>query len=267
MLLELFLLIWISLCTYGLIYGPKMISLWNGEANEQISALESNRTYSGGFSFVSIDALTASTITAYEAALQQHVRAVARKKALLFNTNDPVSIMESTNPPTTTAANIKYSTRSTTARPSVSQKTRSIANTHCSNIVSPRSTFDGTRDDHSNGVLNQAAASARSSIVGSEVDLIVNSNPITMARKTYLPRKLSDTSQNLTMLPIRTRDTSDNATPLRSTFTLVEHRTAYNQTYTANSAVNEIGNTLLPNSLNDTSSQQNDNDDTASIVG
>jgi len=81
LLLELFLIIWIALCTWGFVFSTKIYTVFQGEQAEQFSHLESQRTYTGGFSFVSVDALTKQTIDAYLQALSAHMKAVQARKA------------------------------------------------------------------------------------------------------------------------------------------------------------------------------------------
>ena len=82
-LMELFLVFWVAYSTWAFIFGTKLFTIAQGEKAEAYSHLESQRTYTGGFSFVSIDALTKQTIAAYEAALEEHLGAVRRKRMVI----------------------------------------------------------------------------------------------------------------------------------------------------------------------------------------
>ena len=87
-ILVLIMILWIGVSIYGFIIGTKLYTLMQGEANEQISQLESNRTVSGGFSFVSVDALSVHTIDTYLKALKSHLTSVQQKKLQLTKNTD-----------------------------------------------------------------------------------------------------------------------------------------------------------------------------------
>jgi len=57
-LMEMFLVFWVAYSTWSFIFGTKIFTLAQGEKAEMVSTLESQRTYTGGFSFVSVDALS-----------------------------------------------------------------------------------------------------------------------------------------------------------------------------------------------------------------
>lgn len=61
-LMELFLVFWVAFGTWAFIFGTKLFTIAQGEKAAAVSHLESNRTFTGGFSFVSVDALTKQTI-------------------------------------------------------------------------------------------------------------------------------------------------------------------------------------------------------------
>ena len=82
-ILIILMIVWITACVFVFIFGTKLYTLAQGEAREHISNLESNRTMTGGFSFVSVDALSQHTIGQYCTALEAHLRAVKTRRAQL----------------------------------------------------------------------------------------------------------------------------------------------------------------------------------------
>lgn len=68
---------------YGMLIGSKLYTLRLGDAVEQVSQLESNRTMNSEFSFVSVDALTKVTVAHYLTALRTHLRVVEQRSQVL----------------------------------------------------------------------------------------------------------------------------------------------------------------------------------------
>ena len=117
--LILIIILWIGVSIYTFVFGTKLYTLALGEAREQVSQLESNRTLTGGFSFVSIDALSKHTVTQYLNALRTHMRAVeVRAKQLAIaaegNSSPLKSHVSTDNPSTKYRAVTSHDNNSTT---------------------------------------------------------------------------------------------------------------------------------------------------------
>lgn len=79
LILILFLFVWVCFCTLGLIFGPKFLALTKSDEDGAMSRLDSQRESFGGFSFVSVAALTKATIEAYYRSLDVHHQTVKRE--------------------------------------------------------------------------------------------------------------------------------------------------------------------------------------------
>ncbi len=89
-ILVLLMILWIGVSIYCFIFVTKMYAITQGDANGQVSMLESQRTLTGGFSFVSVDALTVHTIDQYLQALRKHLLTVESKQSQLNGQNEHV---------------------------------------------------------------------------------------------------------------------------------------------------------------------------------
>lgn len=81
----LILVLWCAIAVLSMLFIGKITTLFTSDAVQAISLLEAqSKTYTGGFSFVSVDGLTLATIESYLQALEQHLRSVKQKKTALY---------------------------------------------------------------------------------------------------------------------------------------------------------------------------------------
>ena len=90
-ILIIIMICWITISVYGFLVANKLYALTVGEIQGQLSQLDSARTITGGFSFVSVDALTKVTIGAYIKALKTHLGAVEQRNKILNESPDAIS--------------------------------------------------------------------------------------------------------------------------------------------------------------------------------
>lgn len=79
----LILLLWSAMSVLIMLFGQKIHGLFKADLVQQMSQLDQTRTFTGGFSFVSVDNLTHATVDNYLAALEKHTIMVKQKKSKL----------------------------------------------------------------------------------------------------------------------------------------------------------------------------------------
>jgi hypothetical protein len=97
--MELIFIMWVAVSMLILVFGTKMYTLAQGEQTEALSQLESQRTFTGGFSFVSVEALSKATIDQYMKALESHMQAVRSKQNRLTGKESTVQGSPYNTPP------------------------------------------------------------------------------------------------------------------------------------------------------------------------